>query len=264
LAREGTPAGIDLEVIVLREEERAAQRPARPVRIRARHNSTPAAAGPASADTATADPASSGAATSGAATSGAASSAPDILAELIIAAQHGDEQAFEGLYRLVQPGLLRYLVVLVGRDAEDVASETWAQICRDLPSFDGTAKGGAGFRAWAATIGRHRALDQIRATGRRPADPVPIEELLDIQAQQDTELLAEEALSTEAALRLITTLPREQAEAVLLRTVMGLDARSAGQVLRRQPGAVRTAAHRGLAALAAKLSPESMTLSEDR
>ena len=50
--------------------------------------------------------------------------------------------------------------------------------------------------------------------------------------------------------RLIATLPPDQAEAVLLRVVVGLDAASAGRVLGKRPGAVRTAAHRGLRRLA--------------
>ncbi|WP_276328943.1 RNA polymerase sigma factor, partial [Amycolatopsis lexingtonensis] len=69
-------------------------------------------------------------------------------------ARHGDEEAFRALYRAVQPGLCRYLRVLVGQDAEDVASEAWLQITRDLASFRGDLDG---FRAWTATIGRHRA-----------------------------------------------------------------------------------------------------------
>jgi RNA polymerase sigma-70 factor, ECF subfamily len=48
-------------------------------------------------------------------------------------------------------------------------------------------------------------------------------------------------------------LPPDQAEAVLLRAVLGLDARTAGQVLGKRAGAVRTAAHRGLTTLARRL-----------
>ena len=53
-----------------------------------------------------------------------------------------------------------------------------------------------------------------------------------------------------AAVDLIATLPPDQAEAVLLRVVVGLDATAAGQVLGKRSGAVRTAAHRGLRRLA--------------
>jgi RNA polymerase sigma-70 factor (ECF subfamily) len=69
----------------------------------------------------------------------------------------------------------------------------------------------------------------------------------------DTAALAAETLSTEAALRLINTLPPDQAEAVLLRVVVGLDAATAASVLGKRAGAVRVAAHRGLRALARQL-----------
>jgi RNA polymerase sigma-70 factor (ECF subfamily) len=46
-------------------------------------------------------------------------------------------------------------------------------------------------------------------------------------------------------------LPREQAEAVFLRVVVGLDAKTAARVLGKRPGAVRTSAYRGVRRLAA-------------
>lgn len=54
------------------------------------------------------------------------------LSPLVPAARSGDQEAFRLLYRAVQPLLLRYLRTLVGDDAEDVASEAWLQIARDL------------------------------------------------------------------------------------------------------------------------------------
>src|SRR5258706_8984288 len=80
-------------------------------------------------------------------------------------AQRGDPDAFRALYRDTQPRLLRYLHALVGDDAEDVASEAWLQVARDLHAFHGDYDG---FRGWAATIARHRALDHLRRRSRRP------------------------------------------------------------------------------------------------
>lgn len=176
--------------------------------------------------------------------------ADDRLSAAVLAAQAGQEEAFSELYHVVQPGLLRYLSVLVGRDAEDIASETWLQVCRDLHTFAGDADG---FRGWVVTIGRHRGLDHIRNRSRRPTDPAPLEALLSVAGHEDTAVQAEESLSTAAALRLIGELPQEQAEAVLLRAVIGLDAKSAAAVLGKSPGAVRTSAYRGLKNLAAML-----------
>ena len=169
------------------------------------------------------------------------------LTHAVAAATRGDEAAFTRVYRTVQPGLLRYLTVLVGADAEDVASETWAQVCRDLSGFQGD---GDGFRAWTATIGRHRAMDYLRARARRPVAVSTLDELMALPARDDTAGLALESLSTAAALRLIAALPPDQAEAVMLRAVVGLDAAAAGRVLGKRAGAVRTAAYRGLRRLA--------------
>ena len=155
------------------------------------------------------------------------------------------------MYRSVQPALLRYLTTLVGvGEAEDVASETWAQAFRDLHKFTGD---GDGFRGWISTIGRHRALDHLRARGRRPVTSTLPQELADRPAAEDTSNAALDSLSTDDAMLLIRSLPREQAEAVLLRAVMGLDAKTAGAVLGKRPGAVRTAAYRGLRTLARTL-----------
>jgi RNA polymerase sigma-70 factor, ECF subfamily len=174
----------------------------------------------------------------------------DLGAE-VVGAQRGDPDAFRALYRDIQPRLLRYLHALVGDDAEDIASETWLQVTRDLATFSGDYDH---FRGWIVTIARHRALDHVRQQGRRPpAVPVPAEDLAGRASPDDTAEGALEAVSTTAALALIATLPADQAEAVLLRTVLGLDAVTAARVLGKRPGAVRTAAYRGLRTLARQL-----------
>jgi hypothetical protein len=75
-------------------------------------------------------------------------------------------------------------------------------------SIDG---GTDGFRAWVTTIGRHRALDHLRARKRRVTEPAPIEALLDVPADEDTMGEVIEAMTTRAALEWIGTLPRDQA-----------------------------------------------------
>ena len=170
------------------------------------------------------------------------------LADAVRRAREGDQDAFRELYRDLQPRFLRYLRTIVGDDADDVASETWLHIARGLASFRGDSDG---FRGWTATIARNRATDHLRQHQRRPRTvSLPVEELAPLAAAEDTADSALEGISTDAALELIGRLPHDQAEAVLLRTVMGLDAKAAGAVLGKRPGAVRTAAYRGLRKLA--------------
>ena len=169
------------------------------------------------------------------------------LGAAVARAQEGDEAAFAVAYRLVQPGLLGYLRGLVGEDAEDVASDAWLEIARDLGRFKGD---GAGFRGWTATIARHRALDHLRRQKVRPRSSALEQDMLDLPGPYSTPDQALESLSTEYALELVRGLPRDQAEAVLLRVVVGLDGPAAARVLGKRPGAVRTAAYRGLRQLA--------------
>ncbi len=179
-----------------------------------------------------------------------ADGAPDELSAAIDGARRGDSESFHILFRETQPRLLRYLSYLVGSEAEDIASETWLQAIRDLGTFTGDYDN---FRGWITTIARHRAMDHARQASRRPAVPVPVEDLGFLVSSEDTADRAIEAISTDDALSLIATLPRDQAEAVLLRAVIGLDAKSAAQVTGKRPGAIRTAAYRGLKTLAKRL-----------
>jgi RNA polymerase sigma-70 factor (ECF subfamily) len=164
--------------------------------------------------------------------------------------------AFDTLYRTLQPGLLRYLRALIGADAEDVASETWLQIVRDLETFRGT---GSGFRAWMVTIARHRALDLVRHRQRRPHTLVPVESLAEMPSDMDTAGIASDEISTAAAIAMVASLPPDQAEAVLLRVVVGLDAITTAEILGKRPGAVRSSAHRGLHRLADMLAARPAT-----
>jgi RNA polymerase sigma-70 factor (ECF subfamily) len=173
------------------------------------------------------------------------------LLTTLVAARAGNPTAFEAIYRAMTPRLRRYARGLVGQDADDVVAEAWFQIVRDLADFDGDWDA---FRGWTTRIVRNRAVDHLRGAARRHhrAERLGID--FDRPGTDDTEAAAAEAMSTAAAIELVATLPRDQAEAVLLRAVVGLDARSAGDVLGKGAGAVRVSAHRGLKTLSRRLS----------
>jgi RNA polymerase sigma-70 factor (ECF subfamily) len=171
------------------------------------------------------------------------------LSAALHAAIDGDAAAFTVLWRSLQPAVLRYLRVVCDDAAEDVASETWLQVARDLSRFNGDA---TAFRVWLFRIARHRGIDENRRAWRRREEPHnTIEALRDTETVQDVVLEVIELFGTEWALGLINTLPPDQAEAVMLRVVAGLDVAATAKVLGKRPGAVRVAAMRGLRRLAA-------------
>jgi RNA polymerase sigma-70 factor, ECF subfamily len=176
--------------------------------------------------------------------------------EVLGAARDGDDAAFTRIWRELHPPLLRYLKVLTGEAAEDVASETWAAVAVSLDRFSG---GEDAFRAWLFTVARRRAIDHFRREARRPAIPLDPGSLVTVAASDSTDDpgdVAITALTTEAALAMIAGLPREQAEVVALRAIAGLDVAHVAQIMRKRPGTVRVLAHRGLRELARRITEE--------
>jgi RNA polymerase sigma-70 factor (ECF subfamily) len=120
-------------------------------------------------------------------------------------------------------------------------------VVRDLAGFRGDA---ADFRAWLFTVARHRAIDQGRARAVRPV--VPVAEPRGDSAVTSTPSAEQDAVereATAAALRLVASLPPDQAEMVMLRVVAGLDVAVVAELVGKKPGAVRVAVHRALKSL---------------
>jgi RNA polymerase sigma-70 factor, ECF subfamily len=100
-------------------------------------------------------------------------------------------------------------------------------------------------------------VDLRRYADRHPMVVTGDLQELDRPAPGDAAAAALERMSTEAALELIAALPREQAEIIVLRAIVGLDAAQVARIVGKRPGAVRVAAHRGLRTLAARLAAAS-------
>ena len=140
---------------------------------------------------------------------------------------------------------------------EDLASDVWLEVASGLGRFAGDRQA---FLRWTFTICRRRVIDAGRREARRRTDPVA-PEVLELHAPKvDGELAGRLAL--DAALAHLSRLPRDQAEVILLRVVVGLDADSVGEILGRRPGTVRVLQHRGLERLAAVLVDERVTKPE--
>ena len=181
------------------------------------------------------------------------------FSEILEAAQSGAEWAVAALWCDLHPGLLRFLRGLNRDVAEDVESETWIRIARSLAGFHGTE---SDFRAWAFKIARNRLIDWCRHTTRQRTAPVAMEDLAALPGTDDSAAAAEEELELEASLQLIRTLPRDQAEVILLRVLSGLDVGRVAAIVGKRPGTVRVLQHRGLRQLAEQLGPSAERTSE--
>ena len=172
----------------------------------------------------------------------------DDLDAALLRARAGDEAGFLALWRALQPMLLRFLRVYGGDGPEDVASDTWLQVVRDLPGFVGDA---TDFRKWLFTIARHRAIDAGRSRTRRPVALVGDARSIEgARTEPSAEEQVMDRMSTNDALAALRTLPAAQGELVALRVLADLDAATVADIVGSTPGAVRVGVHRALRTLA--------------
>jgi RNA polymerase sigma-70 factor, ECF subfamily len=179
------------------------------------------------------------------------------FADVLAAARQGDDRALAMLWRELQPSLLRYLRAVDPGAAEDIASDTWLEVTRRLDRFSGDERA---FRGWLFTIARHRAIDVRRRAARHRTAPVAW--IPERPGRDDPAADVLTDLSTEESVRLVSELPPEQAEAVLLRVLEGLETELVARIMNKAPGNVRVLSHRGLRNLARRMAPAQVDVSD--
>lgn len=181
----------------------------------------------------------------------------DQFADVLAAAQAGEESGFAALYQDFAPAVLGFLRGRVPHEAEDVAASVWFDVARGVGRFVGDEKG---FRAWLFTIVRRRMLNEFRRRGRDWSDPFDPAVLPTTVSAPSPEGEVLDQLDAAAAAALIgSILPPVQAEVILMRVVAGLPVDEIAQVLDLAPGHIRVLSHRGLKTLAEHLSRRAVT-----
>lgn len=168
--------------------------------------------------------------------------------DVLAAARTGDDVSFAEIWRWLHPALVRWLSVVVSGDVEDIESEVWLSITRNLASFSGDE---GDFRGWVFTIARRRAIDWRRHQQRQAR----VTDLDGVDVADHAEANSPQT-DTAAALAMLRTLTPEQREALALRVIVGMSVRETAAVVQRSEGAVRILCHRGLRTLARQLSSD--------
>jgi len=173
-------------------------------------------------------------------------------------ARAGDTYALGQVYDTYRDRVARFATGRIGdaEKAEDVTSETFEAVCRNLGSY----QAGTDFEAWLFTIAHRRVADHFRRRSRRRevaldetvhltdrggrgALPGP---LPSVGGPEEELLAAERRAEVAGAFR---RLRADQQEVLALRVLGGLSAAQAAEVLGRSEGAVRVAQHRALRSL---------------
>lgn len=181
---------------------------------------------------------------------------PEDFDQRLVAARAGHGWALSELFHDLHPRVFRYLRALEPSEAEDLASDTWLDIAAALGRFEGDERG---LRALAFTIARRRLVDLQRRRVRHSSARDELQRVVEEGWVGDVEEEAMTALSTEAALRRVATLPPDQAEVILLRVLGGLPVEEVARIVAKRPGTVRVIQHRALRRLAEQTVEEGVT-----
>jgi RNA polymerase sigma-70 factor, ECF subfamily len=169
---------------------------------------------------------------------------------LLASARAGEQEAWREIYAALAPGVLGYLRARDVADPEDLAGEVFLQVVRDLPRFDGPARG---FRAWVFKITHHRLLDERRRAARRIERTVADPEAESEPPGGNVESEALERLALERVTSVLASLSPDQRDVLLLRIVGDLSVEDVARVVGKRTGAVKQLQRRGLAAVRRQL-----------
>ncbi len=167
---------------------------------------------------------------------------------VIEAARAGDEAAWETLYRSIYPKLHAFLSRRVGiEQAEDVLAETMSRAVAGINSF---TLGPSGFDGWVFGIARHVVVDHHREKVKRRSEAMVGSHLTaELSYPVDTADRLVLGDDYELIRRLFSRLDQSDQELLELRVIAGLSAEQTAAVLKKRPGAVRTAQSRALGRL---------------
>jgi RNA polymerase sigma factor (sigma-70 family) len=180
---------------------------------------------------------------------------------VLAAARDGAPWALERMFSALAPAVTGYLRVQGSVEPEDLTSDAFVAILRNLRNFQGDE---AGFRSWVFTIAHRRLLDERRRRARRPP-PEPLTDTAEAlapnsPAADDVEGAVERSLGAERVRALCDRLVPDQRDVLLLRLLGDLSIEQIAATLGKSNGAVKALQRRGLAAVGRLLEREGVPL----
>lgn len=177
--------------------------------------------------------------------------------ETVLAAARAREAwALEQLYATLAPAVAGFLRVQHATEPDDLTSEVFVGVLRNLGSFRGDEEH---FRSWVFTIAYRRLTDERRAAGRRPRVQ-SLDDTPDPVDPGDVQADVERLLATHRVRELCANLPPAQRDVLLLRLVGRLTVDEIAVLVGRSRGAVKALQRRGLARVTRRLEWEGVPL----
>ncbi len=171
------------------------------------------------------------------------------LRHVVERAVRGERRALEELFDRYAERVYRYALVSLRNhdDAEDVTSEVFLGVLRNLRNFEW--RGSGSFESWLFRVAHNVITTEVRKRIRHPVDLYGSAEDLPAASVPGADELVSDGAGLGEVWEKVARMPRTQREVLALRYIAGLSAEEAGEVLGKSAGAVRVIQHRALAAL---------------
>jgi RNA polymerase sigma-70 factor (ECF subfamily) len=184
-------------------------------------------------------------------------------AAILARAKAGDAEAWAALYQSLAPAVAGYLRLRGGRDVDDLTSETFLGVFRNIGAFSGSSDQ---FRSWVFVIAHRRLQDDRRHRARHPEEAVApavgddSDPMVGGGPAGDVEHDAWRAMGTARVRALCDRLAPDQGDVLLLRILGDLTVDQVAEVVGKSPGAVKQLQRRGLDALRRMATIEGVPL----
>ena len=167
----------------------------------------------------------------------------------IEAAKDGDERAWAEIYEELSGPITGYLRSKGASDPEDLSSEVFLQVARDIHRFDGDE---SKFRSWVFVIAHRRLIDDRRSNARRPDEIDDFPQNIDL-AGGDVEEEVMAHLSEGRMREILDTLTEDQRQVLALRIIADLSLEETAVVMQKGVSAVKALQRRALGSVKASL-----------
>lgn len=168
---------------------------------------------------------------------------------LISAARSRASWALKAVFEALSPDIASYVRRRGARDPEDVTSEVFVAMIRNIHTFDGDC---TGLRSWAYTIAHRRLLDERRFLSRRPRAE-PLATAAHLPSTDDVEASVVQSATRRLLDTLCDSLTPDQRTVVRLRFIEHFSIDEVARATDKTPGSVKALQHRGTRALAQSL-----------
>ncbi len=180
-----------------------------------------------------------------------AAQASNADAELVLAAQRGDRQAFARLYEENVTRVYRYLRARLSEpaDAEDITAEVFIRAMQALPRYQ---ERGAPFAAWLFRIAHNELVNFFKRRSRRPEAPLEMA----VVASDDPAETALQRITFAEVQEVMGQLTDLQRQVLSLRFGAGLSIAETAAAMDRKEGAVKFLQHSAVQALSKRLEEQ--------